>query len=432
MKKRSIVPLVFALGLSALLIVRDVAGVGFSKYILFAYVVAVMVPVAYETAVYMTCFILPLVCGLPGTYVMPCILVLLVLKRGGVNLRQLLFIALIAVMELVAALWYPRQNLALIVQYVSFAGVMLFLIHDKRELDYLRCVRLYLFGVVLLCGVIITVGLQTAPKNWMDLFAKGWFRFGETQREETEGMSLILNANSMAYYSITGIACGILCAEKSKGWRRFIYIIVVVFLLAAGFLTVSRSWLLIAAGCLALYFLSKLRSWKQLVPVVLVGGALVVIGILWLNDNPYLLQAFETRMEDDTVSTGGSRTVIFEQYMEYWVSDLRVFWLGVGVSQGNAVVNQSWDVLGAMHNGLQQILVYCGLVGFVVYMAALGIPVFGALKGKKQKLINWLPLIGWVVFVQVIQFLNPCMLMLPYVICIYALRAGESTGSETK
>ncbi len=40
-------------------------------------------------------------------------------------------------------------------------------------------------------------------------------------------------------------------------------------------------------------------------------------------------------------------------------------------------------------------------------------------------LIAWLPLVSVILFTQTIQFVDPHMLMLPYVIGVYSLRLGE-------
>ncbi len=430
MKKHSVLPLIYAVGLAILLVMRDLMGIGLSKFIYLIYIQACMALATYETVVYMTCFTLPLVCGLPGTYIMPSILILMMAKRKRVNFWQMGLLIGITLMELIATLWYPVLDIPLMVKYISFAGVMLFLIHDDRELDYLRAVRLYLAGVCLLCGVIIAAGLQTAPSNWLALFAQGRFRFGKTQQEEVEGMSLILNANSMAYYSLTGIACGILCAEHAKGLHRVGYIAVIAFMIVAGFLTVSRSWLLLTVFCVIIYFLSKLSSLKQFVSLALLIALLIIVGSIWLNNTPELLEAFIIRLSEDNIETGNGRTEIFVEHMRFWASDIRVMLLGTGVSQGNVIVQQNSFITYSMHNGTQQILVFCGMIGFVIYLTALIAPVLKARQGRKCSMTYWLPLLGIVTFVQTIQFLNPDMLMLPYVIGIYALRAGGQSNEK--
>lgn len=408
-----------AAGLNILLILRDVNGISISKFIYFGYVAVFMAAANYQVLVKMICFLLPLVCGLPGTYIMLFAFALLLIKRGGFKLRQIIPILLILALELLASLWYPSADFVAIVNYVSFAAVMIFLIQDDGSIDYRHCVMMYLLATALLCYVILAATFADAPKNWMKLFANGQFRIGD-QHIETDAMTLKLNANSLAYYSVVGIACGLLLTEKAKGGKKVWYIALTLLFAAAGFLTVSRSWLLIAAACLLLYILSKLRSPKQFLILFLVLAVVTVWLVNYFGNNPELLAGFESRFAEDTVQSGGSRTDIFQRYMDIFVSNLRFVLFGTGVTQYTAVT----ETIGSIHNGTQQILVCCGLIGFALYMVVLFGPVIKANRGKKIPLTYWLPLLSVIAFTQTIQFLNPTMLMLPYIIGIYALRTG--------
>lgn len=412
-------------GLSILLILRDVNNISINKFIYFGYAVALMAVANYQTLVHMICFILPLVCGLPGTYIMPCAFMLLVVKRGRIKPIQLVPILLILLLELFAAFWYPSIDFALIVNYIFFAAVMIFLIQDDDCVDCDKCIILYLLGTLLLCYVILSATFASAPRNWMKLFADGQFRIGD-QHTDSGAMTLKVNANSLAYYSLVGMACSLLMTERRAGIKKVWYIALTILFVIAGFLTLSRSWLLMAAVCLILYILSKLRNPKQFLTMFLV---LFVVGIAisgYLEKNPELLAGFETRFNDETVESGGGRAYIFKNYMEIFFSNIRFVIFGTGVTQYKAAAGYN----GSFHNGTQQILVSCGLIGFAVYMIVLFGPVIKANRRKWMPLAYWLPLICVVAFTQTIQFLNPTMLMLPYIIGIYALRAGGQSNEN--
>lgn len=409
-----------AAGLSILLILRDVNGISISKFIYFGYAIIFMVAANYQTLVKMLCFILPLVCGLPGTYIMLVAFVLLILKRGSVKFRQLVPIICILLLELFASFWYPSADFVFIVNYVSFAAVMIFLIQDDRKIDYRYCVMMYLLATALLCYVILAATFADAPKNWIKLFSDGRFRIGEVHAE-TEQMTLKINANSLAYYSVVGIACGLLLTEQAKGGKKVWYIALTVLFAAAGFLTLSRSWMLIASACLLLYILSKLRNPKQFLALFLVLAVVALWLVYYFGNNPELWAGFETRFTDETVGDGGGRGRIFKNYMEIFFSDIRFVLTGAGVTQLTAAVG----TIANLHNGTQQILVCCGLIGFALYMIVLFGPVIKVSQGNRIRLVYWIPLISVVVFTQTIQFLNPTMLMLPYVMGIYGLRMSE-------
>ena len=125
------------------------------------------------------------------------------------------------------------------------------------------------------------------------------------------------------------------------------------------------------------------------------------------------------------MESGGNRTNIFRKYMEVFFVNSRFVFLGAGVTQTNAVTGMG----ASMHNGLQQILVCCGSLGFLLYMYALGTPVVKTCSKRKIPLVYWLPLLSVIAFTQTIQFLNPMMLMLPYAIGIYSLKSAKDPSA---
>lgn len=418
----------FIVGLTLLLVVRDIMAVSISKYIFLAYVALFLAVAKYETMVNMLCFVFPLVCGLPGTYIMPIALVLLVIKRKKINLWQLGLIVFVAFMELVACFWYPTVDIPLIVQYVSFAGTMFFMIHDDSEIDYLKCVRLFFWGTSVLCIIIMIAGFITAPTNWLEQFAEGQFRFGNTQADAFEGMKLTLNANALAYYSVVGMACGIFIADAvEKAWTRFIYVVFTVLCSLAGFLTISRSWLLVTIFCLLFYLITKMKTLRGILVAVAVFAVLTIAVSLFVESNPVLAQGFITRFTDDTIQGGNGRTEIMIKHMDQFLQSPRQIFMGTGVTQASAITG----IKEALHNGTQQILVNYGFLGFVVFMIGLIKPFIDTrkIKTKEGMACGLIPAFAAILFVQTIQFLNPMMQMLPYVAGVFAFKACGN-GSE--
>ncbi len=413
---------VMAIGLSLLLIIRDVFGIELSKYIYLAYVVFFLFIAKYETMVYMVFFTLPLVCGLPATYIMLCALALLMIKKKKVNRWQLGMLLFVAAMEIFASFWYPKLDISFMMQYISHAGIMFYLIHDTTEVDNLRCVKMYTLGVCLLCVVIATTTLMYAPDNWLERFSKGLFRFGATQMSELEGMKLKLNANSLAYYSLTGMCCGTFLIEKAKGSGRFWYAVMIGVSAVAGFFTVSRSWLLVVAICVFLYMLSKAKRPGRFAALVLGLVLMLLLTAQFVGGLQKFIDAFTTRLNDENMESGGGRLEIFERYMRAFFANPRAIFFGAGVSQ----YSEALRIGVSIHNGTQQLLVSYGVFGFIFVIVALFRPVAKACAQKKHGIVSWLPLIGIILFVQTIQFLNPMMLMLPFVVGVYALKADDT------
>ena len=418
---------VMAIGLSLLLIIRDVFGIELSKYIYLVYVVFFLFIARYDTMIYMVSFLLPLVCGLPATYIMLCALALLMIKKKRVNRWQLGMLLFVVSMEILASFWYPKLNINNMAQYISHAGILFYLIYDTTEVDNLRCVKMYTLGVSLLCAVIITNALRYAPDNWIELFSKGWFRIGSTHMEELEGMKLTLNANSLAYYSLTGMCCGAVLFEKTKEKGRLWYLAIICLSAVAGFLTVSRSWLLVVALCILLYMLSKAKRPRRFVAVSIGLALILLVAVQLMGGIQKFVDAFVTRMNEENMSDGGGRVEIFENYMQAFFANPRAMLLGAGVTQCGAALKITMN----MHNGTQQILVSYGLLGFIVMITALISPIVKICKQRKRGIVSWLPLVGILLFVQTIQFLNPMMLMLPFAVGVFALKTEDTNNRLT-
>lgn len=412
----------FALGLSALLLLRDVGGVSLSKYIFVVYCVFFMVIASYEMLVHMVCFMFPLLCGLPSNYILTFALIMLVIRNQGLNNRQVLIIMFLLAMEIIAALWYPSTSAAVLNKYITFASLMMFLIHNERELNFVKCIQMYLFGSCLLCGTILTTGLMTAPINWLELLTWGSFRLGETQGLVLEGMILRLNPNLLAYYSVAGIACSIYLADQTTGKAKIGYIFTGLLTGAAGLMTLGRAWVLVTAICLLFYIFSKVRNAKTLavaiISVMLFAGAVLVFSQL----APDLWEGYMFRFTDSSMESGSGRANLMEYYMGVFTEDPRIFFMGTGVTGYHALLSN----YESFHNGIQQILVSYGIVGFCIFMAALIYPAYTAVKKSKKRLKAscWLPFLAVGLSIQSHQFLAPETLMFPYVICVYTLRAG--------
>ena len=264
--------------------------------------------------------------------------------------------------------------------------------------------------------VIILSGLKTAPDNWLELYAKGWFRFGNTQTEDFVGMALTLNANNLGYYSMIG--CFSAFHLWRKGYCRALNLSIIVLHVAAGILAVSRSFLLLATLCVVLMVLISRKSTRGIlgfiVGCILASIAISVVALKY----PDVLTGWITRMTDKDMSTGNGRVELLLIYLKAWLDMPRCIVLGTGVTG-------YWDVIGvetSAHNALEQILITYGFLGALVFLYGLIRPVIQIGNERKVEFVDWMPLISLVFFAQTIQFVNPTMLMMPYAVVLYATK----------
>lgn len=419
----------FIVGISILIIVRDIAALAYSKYVLVVFCALFFAVLTYEELVYATFFLMPLLCGIPSTYIMLFDAVLLIFKASEIKIRTLVYMFIWIFLELLNMLllnmlWVKSPDYIEVVKYLAHVCVLFQLILNTQCADYEKCVFFYVMGTILLCAVVIIKSFMNTPSNWLWLFQNGWFRIGITAAETTE-MALTLNANSLAYYSLVGIACGFAELSLENKKHKTLYILTIILCAITGVLTVSRSFLLMMVVICILAFWGNLKKPK----VLLISLCIAVVGtygaISVLKNYPEIWDGIEARFTSSTFSTAGGRTVIMQKYLEAFLSSPQIALVGAGATSYK-------DVIGfteSLHNGTEQILVCYGLLGAIAFVVGLLFPIF-ELKQKKKGLPRWLPFIAVVLFVQTIQFVNPPMLMMPYAVAVYILKIGETDAGE--
>ena len=315
--------------------------------------------------------------------------------------------------------------------YMLTVALLLYLLYDKRaQLDYLYSIKLYIYGTFALCALFIINAMINAPSNWVALLASGMLRFGGTVNSKFGAMTVNLNANTLAYFSIVGVASSLSIMDSFNNMRvgeRIIYIAQFALVSVIGMLTVSRSWVLAMAIILLLFFFSQMKTPRKAITVLV---ATVVIGLfvfmVFSQGSSSILNAFVARFTNGEVKTLAGRTDIYSDYMKAFNSNGRFMLFGTGVTDYVDVTGM-WQ---SLHNGLQQILICLGIPGAIVFLIALLRPILTK-ENRQSDLVHWLPFVAVVTFTQTIQFLNPNLLMLPFVIGLYGIRNGiENVSSK--
>lgn len=406
----------FVIGISLLLIIRDIGAISLNKYIYLVYCSIFMVLVGYETIIYMICFLMPLFNGLPGTYILLVALMLMFFKKRCISKIVIILILVYSLLEIIASLWYPQTDLVEIAEYLFVLSTFLLLLYDNSDKDNKLCVKMFFYGTFLFCTVVIISGILTAPSNWMQQFAMGWFRFGETNTGSGDIMMLRGNANELAYFSVVGLSVGLLLLDNLKGLMRILFFIMIICIGISGFLSLSRSWILVALLIVLLYGFSRIRKPKKFLAFGIIFLVVIFLSINYLNKNPYLLNGFLNRFSDSTMRTGGNRTTIAKKQIVAFLQIPRCVFFGTGVTQYTSILNTF-----SIHNMIIQVFICYGLIFGTIFIVSIIRPIILS-KYRIQRLLSWLPLIAVLAFVQTIQFINPYALMLPYVIGIYSLR----------
>lgn len=407
---------VSVLSIMVILCMRDILGFGVSGVMIVGIMSLFMILLPYTQLVYLLFFILPLTCGIPG-YVMLVSIVLLVLKSKHITAAQIIPALLIAISEILHVTFYDfNADFRGVLSYLSFISVFFFLLFEQDKTVMRQvCIKYFCFGAVFTLAVIYA-GLML-ENGFAEVIAgnlRSGFAMGIEEVEEMKNR-LVLNANSIAYYSIVSLACLLLGRRKLQlGFLSYVSMLVIA--IAGGILSFSRTWLLLVAVVFVLFIIANKPSNK----FVLGAAIAAIVGLVIVSDSAFfapIVENMTSRIGNDDIATAGGRFIIFERYNDFWLSEMKYVLFGTGAVYYKEVAGQFMSI----HNGIQQIYVCYGLCGILLYIGV----IVGFLRRNKHiklSLLFCLPIIACFLFNQSIQFLNPYYLMLPFIPAAYALR----------
>ena len=367
-------------------------------------------------------FLIPLNSGITILYIYGYAIVILLFKKRSVNLRVLIPVLVIILWEILMSLFAPSVNFTYLVIYACTFFLLLYLIHTD-DADYKVCCYAYIAGTMVLLLAIMTTAIQNA--SW-EAVMSGKIRIGAYEGKEALGGSVALlseNANSLAYYALVAIVLAFSLIKTENLTGRILLIAAVVFGTVVGLFTVSRTFLIVLLLGIFFVFTSRYNTKQRIILAIVIGGILWV-GIPYLMEHTSIFDAFSDRFSDDTVQGAGGRTEIMLKYFEFlWNNPARLLF-GTGAINYIGVCK----IQHSTHNGLQQILVCYGLIGFFPIIYVLLKPVLVFFRRNKFTFEKIVPLLCVIIFTQTIQFLNPFNLMLPYAIAIMYMKIPEKVA----
>lgn len=431
-KNGSVNLIVYSSLIAFLLIARDIAGLSLNKYIFLAVSVGFMAFADFQTLCCMISFLIPLYNGLPGTYIrLVAALLLLAKDKGKVKGRIFGLIAIFSLLEFIASYWYTNTSITDILSYLTTLFLLLYFVNNTEKVDCEKCLKYFVLGTAVFCFVIIVRGIQTSQGSWLDMISAVQLRFGES---EEEGMHISANANALGYYCIAGCfsAYNLFCSKESFHKGRAIYLALTVFMVTVGFLSLSRSYVIVFLGISFIYFLSRISDIRRVLGTLIITTSIMgSVNYLVLHNSVAgsIWSGLVVRFNRADMLTGNGRTELFSYYFEVFFSNLRYMLIGTGVTQYREVSGAYQSI----HSMLQQILICYGFIGATIFLSAILKPVL-MLKGKNHiAFVNYLPIIAVLLFSQTIQFINPYQYMLVYLCGVFAIQAAvkRQTGDYT-
>jgi len=419
---------IFCCLMVALLYIRDVGNINLSKWIFLS--LAVLVFLLYNinyTAIFV-CFLVPLISGIPNSYIFSAGLLILVLKnlaRLAIN-RYILALIMIFTVEL-ASFIYGGFSLG---DYLRFIAPLLFIsiliFNDRDDLDYGKML-VYFVGAAV--GAQILIILQTTSVSGLDSLISSGVRLGNTaDLLFEEGMRISFNPNGLGMLcAMTMSILLVLLSQNINPKLKTVIIALLGFELLVGGMGISRSFLILLSIIAVVYWLSLTKSITGFFGgLVRIAVFAVVVFALVNHFVPSVIESYSERISRQDIL--GGRIEISAAYFNVMSQHPERLFLGVGLQD----YPTKCDVWTSSHNGIQEVLVTWGIIGIVL----VGLYIFFIAKhGSREvskndrKVIHLLPLIVLLVGVQSGQFFSSSVYPM-YLLPIYAaMRLAGCNGA---
>lgn len=412
--KNAFIKYFFAVLIFILIGARDIVDLSIPNNLIVGVATVPLILLPYHHAISFLFFILPFTCGIPG-YTVLLSYILIFVKAKQYNIWQFLPLLIIGGLEFIH-ISFSNVDVDLVtsISFLSFIALFFFLLFDPDEsVDRKACIRMFIYGSIAVF-LIVYVGILM-NNSFEDLLygtlrsAKGMGIEGADE-EEIKG-NLALNANSLAYYSITAFSL-LLLGRKWLNYSRPVYISLVGLSVLAGIFTYSRTWIILVVLVLSIFLVTTRRKFMSLSMVAIV---LLAVLLIYSPTIDAVSEVFKVRFDD--VETAGGRTEIFAAYNEFWTSKPSYILVGAGAMCYKNIFDYGYS----MHSGLQQIYVSYGIAGIILFIFVIR-QFFKKYINKSLPLLFYLPFFACFLFDQSIQFWDPYYLIFPFLVTAYVFR----------
>jgi hypothetical protein len=277
----------------------------------------------------------------------------------------------------------------------------------KDRINYPFVARTLAICVSLMCLIVLSKLLVESRFNILRAFTN-MQRLG-MNAEEAEATGAEFNPNYLGFLcviSVTGLLQLRLSSQKQKN-----DMLIVVFLVVCGLLTMSRTYLLCLALMIFLLMLADGIKIKKILKMIgsVAGVGLVVLAILLLFF-PETVENWVARFSVKDITSG--RLTLMELYHERIFSSPMIYMFGVGMQRVTPKIVRlfgSRKVLGTVvpHNAIQE-MVFCwgipGLILFCVFVCAM--VASARRKNPEIRLMNYVPLILLLIKIQAGQLIT--------------------------
>ena len=406
------------------LIIRNILLVDISPYIIVV-LTAIYTIISKRNPLELLMFLIPFASAVPTNYIIMILLIIYLLKYNT-EIRMdssYIFLFVILAIETINCV----NIYSTLTELVNFAIILILTtMHfssGKVEISKDRSIKKYILGTVIATAMFIVITFQyitidhflTYESRLNDLSA--YLPFSQ--------YALNFNANDLALYILIAISL-LFCLNYYRKVNKKIFLILLIFLIVSGFLTMSRAFLL-CLGAIIIYIVlfSKNRVSIILKLIIFTCFFAFMINLLMPNFSRELESNFSERFSVQDKS--GGRNDLLKEYNSVIMSNPKKFLIGSGIQN----YNKKNKIDLACHNATQEIIIAWGVIGFIAMMLLIIKYILSTIK-QSQKLcaLEFLPLVILVLMTQTIQFFSSGMKI--FLLIVTLLTIGISGNIERK
>lgn len=363
-------------------------------------------------------FLIPLQAGLslPAINLFFCVIMLYKqLRRHSGEIRTTCIpIVFLSLLELWNVLLGKNNfvEYACVLTFILFMYVSIAEMEDVSWDNHVIAEMVYSFVAGLVVASVVILVINARSVSWGTVLS-GSYRVGKTS--EYIGMTdyiISYNVNTLADFCLMGITSIIVLIHYQWINKPFA-VAIAAYLVFVGFLTQTRTLLLVLGIVFILASIVLNNKWRRFViPMCLAGVALYY---MYLNNTIPSFTAAINRFFAKDMATFSGRTEITTEFNKLLFSNPIRLITGYGI-----IDYHGYSMAGSSHNGTQELFLTVGIVGAsaLLYWTIKNIRnAFRASTQRgKNRLFSLIPLLAFTVFLQSNQFLS-----LYYHMCFLAM-----------
>ncbi|UXR76405.1 MULTISPECIES: O-antigen ligase family protein [unclassified Staphylococcus] len=232
-------------------------------------------------------------------------------------------------------------------------------------------------------------------------------RFGFMPNQvENEINGILINPNTIGKYAALIISVYLILFSYKKIKLNLLNITLLLYTMLIGFLTLSRTFLLLMFIILFIYMIVNFRMKNKFMNIFLLLSIFIGSLIIFMNDN--LRQSIYNRVfETDDIS--GSRLLIYNQYIGIIREHANVLLIGTGMQDYSSKFTKYNDqIYQSAHNVFLEIISIWGIIGLATIILFTVFLVFESnikkIRSNAKKTLILLPLLTILISAQFGQY----------------------------